>query len=154
MTPAVCASILGFMGEPMTLAQAARRAGVSEKAARSHRDRHPEFAALLDQKEAETKAELIGNIRSAGSKNWTAIAWLLERTWPAEFARPEIRNEITNVNVAASDIAAAIHAGLAALAERHAPPGAPDVDDDPAQCAAAGVAPVTTVSTAPTVTRS
>jgi hypothetical protein len=154
MTPALCKQVLEFVAAPMTLAAAARRAGVPESTVRTHRDRHPEFARALEKAEGDAKAELLGTIRTAGAKNWTACAWLLERTFPGEYSRPEVRNDITNVNVAASDIAAAIHAGLAALAERHNPPDATDVDDDPVQRAAAGVAEVPTVPTVPTVTRS
>jgi hypothetical protein len=59
------------------------------------RDRDPEFARALDQaplESVEKKWNLIQKIAAGFGNNppdWRAATWSLERTFPAEFSRPE-----------------------------------------------------------------
>ncbi len=45
------------------------------------------FYLAMQQAKRECEAELIGRIRVAGIRHWTANAWLLERKWPERWGR-------------------------------------------------------------------
>lgn len=128
MTPEQERKFLRLVAEGHTLAAAAKAIGFGKAAISMRRERNKGFAAKLEEAEEQLESTLSGEVIKAAPKDWRAAMAYLERRWPQRWARAEIRNEITNVNVAATDIAAAVHAGLAALAKRHAPPDEPDVD--------------------------
>lgn len=44
------------------------------------------FAAAVRKSEAKVRLLLMKGIKDAGQKQWQALAWLLERRWPDEFA--------------------------------------------------------------------
>lgn len=52
---------------------------------------HGKFAKALKEAEGEFKAALRDQIIKHGRKEWQANAWLLERTFPEEYARPEVQ---------------------------------------------------------------
>lgn len=47
----------------------------------------------MQRAEAESERALVAIVRAAAPKTWTAAAWLLERRFPARWARPEIRRQ-------------------------------------------------------------
>lgn len=49
----------------------------------------PEFSEAIKTAHAKFKAAAIKNIYAAAKKDWKATAWLLERKYPAEFAKRE-----------------------------------------------------------------
>ena len=128
LTPEQVRTFLQLVQLGMYPAQAARKIGVTPHAMMMRRKRKPEFDEAMEAAEASAEMALLAHVVKAAPKDWRAAMGLLERRFPERWARPEIRNEVTNVNVAAADVAAAIHAGLAELAKRHAPPDEPDVD--------------------------
>lgn len=128
VTPAQEEEFLNLVRMGMYPAQAARKVGLA-KSTMSQRKKSKHFAAKMEEAEAAAEAVLVAFVFKAGKTDWRAAMGILERRFPERWARPEIRNEITNVNVSAAEVASAIHAGLAKLAERHAPPGQPDVED-------------------------
>lgn len=50
-------------------------------------DLQRDFSEGLKKAEADYKNALLASIKSAGEKDWKAHAWLLERKYPAEYAR-------------------------------------------------------------------
>lgn len=67
---------------------------------------HPEFREAVEKAEAEFIAETVGRIAIHGRDNWQALAWILERRWPAEFGRQdrvrlEMEATLNEVRVAA-----------------------------------------------------
>jgi monomeric isocitrate dehydrogenase len=109
LTPEQERKFLRLVSEGMNLSAAAKKIGVGKAAISMRRERNKAFAARLEEAEDELESTLSGKVIKAGRSDWRASAWYLERRWPQRWARPEIRNEVTNVNLAASDIAAAIH---------------------------------------------
>ena len=63
--------------------------GVAKGTMRAFRTRNPEFAAALKKAEAEAEAAIHGKILRAMDRQWTAAAWMLERRWPARWAKRE-----------------------------------------------------------------
>jgi hypothetical protein len=79
---------------------ASRAAGLNEQTlfdwlamGRTQPDKYPEYVKLgeeIEQAKAEAEAEALDLIHAAAKsdpKHWTAAAWYLERTNPAEFSR-------------------------------------------------------------------
>ena len=59
-----------------------------------------EFSENIKKAEADYKNSLLESIKTAGEKDWKANAWLLERKYPAEYARvdrlqAEVKQETT-----------------------------------------------------------
>lgn len=52
---------------------------------------HVELSKALKKTEGEFKAALRMRIIKKSSENWQAAAWMLERMYPDEYARPEIQ---------------------------------------------------------------
>ena len=50
-----------------------------------------DFVQTMARAEAEAVANLLECLRGAAARNWQAAAWLLERRFPADFARSESR---------------------------------------------------------------
>jgi hypothetical protein len=45
------------------------------------------FLAEYEKTEAEAELRMLGQIALAGEKNWTAMAWILERRRPSDYSR-------------------------------------------------------------------
>jgi len=55
-----------------------------------------DFVQTMARAEAEAMGSMLECLRGAAARNWQAAAWLLERRFPADFARSESRRlEIT-----------------------------------------------------------
>ena len=51
-------------------------------------DNQRQLCQALKKAEVERKGALLGRILKASDETWQAAAWLLERRYPAEFAKP------------------------------------------------------------------
>lgn len=54
-------------------------------------DTETELLERLKESEAEFKGALRGRIIAKSRDNWQAAAWMLERMYPEEYAKPEVR---------------------------------------------------------------
>lgn len=52
-----------------------------------HGVQNPAFATALDRAVDHCKLSLVAKVAVAGTKDWKAAAWYLERKWTAEFGR-------------------------------------------------------------------
>lgn len=99
MTPQVVETILGHVREGIWPERAARLAGIDAAAMRMHKQRNPQFVTDLEKAEAEAEASLHGRMLRAMEDNWTAVAWMLERRFPARYAKQDpkviVHNEAT-----------------------------------------------------------
>lgn len=95
--------------------------------------RNPAFRAAVEATEAGLEMDLVAHLVKAAPKDWRA-----ERRFPERWSRPEIRAQLTAVNVYTNELARAITAGLAMVAARHAAWGEPAQDGDAAPGTATG----------------
>lgn len=138
MTPEQERELLELVRDGSYPAQAARQLGLSDSAVSMRKARNPEFRAALQAAEAGYEFDLIESIRDAAKGDedrgkegeWKAAAWLAERRFPERWSKPEIRAQLTAVNVDTTELARAISAGLALVAARHADWDEPDQDGD------------------------
>jgi|JI9StandDraft_2_1071091.scaffolds.fasta_scaffold74133_2 hypothetical protein len=68
---------------------AAARIGVDEKAIRHLKQTDETFFRNLKKALSECEQEHVTNIRAAGSLQWQASAWFLERRWGKDWGRKE-----------------------------------------------------------------
>ena len=83
-----------------TIKTAAAVCGVSEKSVYSWISKYPSFAKAIYCARGFAKTSLVAVIRKAAPDDWRAAAWILERSWPDEYARTE---RIEQVNEQADD---------------------------------------------------
>ena len=99
MTPEVIETILRHVELGIWPERAARLAGIDGAAMRKHKERHPQFVTDLEKAEAKAEASLHGRMLRAMEDNWTAVAWMLERRFPARYAKQDpkviVHNEAT-----------------------------------------------------------
>lgn len=69
--------------------------GVSDKAMRAHRARHPEFAARLEAAEAEAEKNFWSRMVLHSSKSYQACAWMLEKRWADRYGRKSGADDIS-----------------------------------------------------------
>jgi hypothetical protein len=72
-----------------TIKTAAAVCQVSERSVHSWISSNPSFAAAVFRARGIAKTKLIAVIREAALNDWRAAAWILERSWPDEYARTE-----------------------------------------------------------------
>lgn len=77
--------------------RAARAHGVDPAIMRRHRSRNAHFAARLEKAECECERSLVGRMLLHTEKQWTAIAWLLERRFPEHWAKREAPSDPRDV---------------------------------------------------------
>lgn len=65
--------------------------GVNAATMRSHRKRHPDFATALEKAEADAEGMLHSKMIRHMDKQWTAVAWMLERRFKDRYAKPELQ---------------------------------------------------------------
>jgi hypothetical protein len=120
-TPEVDARIAQAIRLGGSYRDAAAYAGISEDTLARWRKRFADFAALLARAEAEAKVHWLARIEQAGAQDWRALAWKLERRYPAEWGRVD-RLELT-LRQQAAEVATALGLppALAARAEAEVP---------------------------------
>ncbi len=100
LTPELAERIVGYVRDGASLKDASRACGYHESTVRlwrrkgeQPRAREPyvSFSAALTRARREGKLALIGQIRTAAQHDWRAAAWLLERMYPAEFAKHTVQ---------------------------------------------------------------
>jgi hypothetical protein len=139
MTPEQERTLLQMVQLGQYPAQAARKLGLSPSTVYMRKQRDAGFRAALEAAEAGLELGLVAEIRKAASAgDWKAAAWLAERRFPERWSKPEIRAQLTAVNVDTTELARAITAGLALVAARHAAWDEPDQDGDAAPDTATG----------------
>jgi hypothetical protein len=74
-----------------TTKTAAAYCNVSERSVFSWISTNPSFAAAVSRARAKAKAKLVKVIVDASPKDFRAACWLLERSYPGEYARTETR---------------------------------------------------------------
>ncbi len=86
--------ILVDLADGQTRACAAARAGITDRTmqnwmARGRKGEEPfaSFVSAVKKAERDAEAVAVGEIRKAGTKNWTAFAWWLERKFPASWSK-------------------------------------------------------------------
>jgi hypothetical protein len=94
-TAAVMAQIAEAISYGLTDQEAAAIAGISRDTISKWKS-IPEFAEIIEGAVAERKLFRLRAIEEGG-KSWTSMAWLLERSEPMRFGRPEIQLQMTNV---------------------------------------------------------
>ena len=60
------------------------------RAAKAGDARYTEFADELRRVEAHVEADTVGIIRSHGDKDWRALAWWIERRFPASWGQDKV----------------------------------------------------------------
>lgn len=89
---------------------------------------HRKFAQSLKEAEGEFKAALREQIIKHGRKEWQANAWLLERTFPEEYARPEVQLAQKAASEAAERAMERFREVVVTIRETAAEEAAPDED--------------------------
>lgn len=129
MTDEAIDQIIKIVGLGMWPDRAAMAVGINASTMRSYRKQNEKFRTLLEKAEARAEGGFHSQMLTHCKKQWTAVAWMLERRWPERWAKAEIRAQLNVVSASSDDIAKAICAFLATAEERHSP-DAPDVDGD------------------------
>lgn len=70
-------------------------AGISEDTFAAWRKRYPDFADMLARTDAAAALRWLERIEQAGTDDWRALAWKLERRFPAEFGRTVQQVEVS-----------------------------------------------------------
>lgn len=128
MTPEQERTLLQLVAAGMPQSNAAECVDLTPQAVSKRKARNSGFLEAINK--ARSKGMFAHLAKILKDKDWRSSAWYLERQFPEEFARPEVRAMLQVANISTDDLAKAIHAGLAAIAKRHAPPDEPDQDAD------------------------
>jgi type II secretory pathway component PulJ len=68
-------------------------------------ERHPAFAAAVHRARAKAKEKLVRVIVKQAPRDWRAAAFILERSWPNEYARTErIGEQADDKNLSLSNL--------------------------------------------------
>ena len=86
-TPQLQKRICDFVADGNTFKTACDAFGIGERTLYDWIERYPAFAAAVYRARAKAKAKLVRVITNAAPKDWRAAAWILERSWPNEYAR-------------------------------------------------------------------
>jgi len=93
LTPQLQKHICESLEKCNTIKTAAAYCNVSERSVFSWISTNPSFAAAVSR--AKAKAKLVKVIVDASPKDFRAACWLLERSYPGEYARTETRSRGT-----------------------------------------------------------
>ena len=66
--------------------RAAREAGIDSDTLTAWERKYPDFSASIKKAEEDRKDSILTRISLHGATDWKALAWLLERKYPAEFS--------------------------------------------------------------------
>jgi hypothetical protein len=89
LTPQLQKQICESLEKCNTIKTAMQSAGVSERVFYDWMKNNPSFAAAVYRARAGAKMKLVRVIIDQAPKDWRAAAFLLERSWPDEYARAE-----------------------------------------------------------------
>jgi len=93
-TPERALVIISALREGGTREGAAADAGMHRQTLWDWTQDAPELVVLMENAERFAQMDMLRGIRRAGNATWQALAWMLERRWPQEFARRE-KTDIT-----------------------------------------------------------
>ena len=86
--------------ERCSLRPACQAAGVHYDTFCDWRRRDPAFALQIDQAAARGAVKRLKKIENRGEEgHWRALAWMIERRYPAEFFKPEVQLNVTQTNL-------------------------------------------------------
>lgn len=128
MTPEQEQTLLQLVAIGLPQSNAAEVVDLHPSTVTKRKGRDPLFLVAIGKARAKGMLARLSNIMKA--KDWRAHAWYLERQFPEEFARPEIRAAMRTTNVDTKELVKAIHQHIALSAARHAPKDALDAEDD------------------------
>jgi hypothetical protein len=129
MTPEKIEAILKTVALGLHPERAALAHGVDPATMRKHKQRNPEFVTAIKEAEAKAESGFLSAMMLHTEKNWTCLAWLLERRWPMRWARRDAPPQDETPQQTAAKIQAAL-SHLAASVPNVAPP-APPTDQPP-----------------------
>lgn len=89
MTPENIKAIIAAVSQGLVPKRAAMAVGVNPVTMRNHLRRDRDFATAIKRAEAEAESGLWSRLMLHTEKQWTAIAWMLERRWPERYAKRE-----------------------------------------------------------------
>ena len=135
-TPATLEAALSAAREGLPLRFCAGLAGITYQSLNEYRKADPDFAQRLETAMSEGVRGKWLKILAAGNRetpnSWQPLAWILERSYPSEFGRPEVQlgvqvNQTTNNTLVisveqANELAARakpVEAGVAKLVADH-----------------------------------
>jgi hypothetical protein len=105
-TPETCQKLIEVVRTGLPLKFAAASVGVTYEALNQWREKDPKFSKEVELARLASVKERWDLIQLAAAGNgetpgdWKAAAWSVERTWPADFGRPDVvlqNNVQTNV---------------------------------------------------------
>jgi hypothetical protein len=88
-TKALTKRLCAWLRDGNTIVTACHAEGLGERTYYDFCERYPAFAAATRKARAQAKIHLVSIIRKAAIKNPFHAQWLLERSWPNEYARTE-----------------------------------------------------------------
>jgi hypothetical protein len=69
--------------------------GISEDSLADWRRKDPELERKVGKARGKMAVRLMAKIEKQAAENFSAAAWILERNFPSDFARPEIQHQIS-----------------------------------------------------------
>ncbi len=130
MTPEQEALFLQLIAAGHLQEEAAEYVGVSPQCISNRKRRNLAFRETIGRMKAKAKVGFQSLVFKGATLDPHLAFKVCERRWPADWARPEIRAQLSVSNVSAAEIVEGIHKGLKLLAAKHAPFDEPDVDAD------------------------
>jgi hypothetical protein len=88
-TPQLQKRICDFLADANTIKTACDACGIGERTYFNFCERYPAFLAATREAMARAKIQLVAIVRNAAKTNAKHAEWLLERSWPNEYARTE-----------------------------------------------------------------
>jgi hypothetical protein len=89
LTKKLQAAICEILSNANTISTACAACGIGEKTYFRWCEKHPTFLTATREARARAKIQLVDIIRNAAKTNAFHAHWLLERSWPNEYARTE-----------------------------------------------------------------
>ena len=87
MTDENIAAILRTVALGVWPDRAAQMHGVNASTMRSFKEANEDFRTALEKADAQAESGFLGKILRHTENQWTAAAWMLERRWPARWAK-------------------------------------------------------------------
>lgn len=87
LTPPLQKRICESLEKCNTIKTACEACGIGERTFYDWMKSNPAFAAAVYRARSRSKAKLVRVITNAAPNDWRAAAWILERSWPKEYAR-------------------------------------------------------------------
>ena len=88
-TPQLQKEVCESVEQGNTFKTACEAHGIGERTLYDWMKRYPAFAAAVYVSRSRAKAKLVRVIVKQAPRDWRAAAWILERSWPNEYARTE-----------------------------------------------------------------